>query len=263
MSDVDARMAPRDERDPEEEEYEEDHRSDAEAAPSAREAAPDEQDHLQSPPRVTTTQKKKSKRSRKGNRVDASASRVLSVQPAITQRKLPSLKKFSKLRWNGVAGRLFSTLSADNKLAWEKAYQLYYSRTPEGVQRHSFPHRFLAEAPFWSSGRLLPGLSPDGGWPIWLFHLYESMHDCIRFSFDVRLAVRDQLLPPLNEAVGSLRNAQNLASQLPDDQSSPLLAELDNAISSLVQVEGLSTSVVAGDYLHRLAHLDTDLDRSY
>jgi hypothetical protein len=219
---------PQDNPDPEEEEYDEV----CEESQPASEA---------NEPKATTSRRKKKEKKHSQKVQKAQVNKV---------QKLPKLKKFKDLRWRDMPGRMFHMLSPDNKRAWEKAYNLYNSRDSEGIMRCSYPMKFLASISF-ARGCLLPGLTAEGAWPVWLFHLYDAMHQCVQFAFSVRLSARSFIVPHLSSALEKLDKLRE-STDLPQE----VLDTLKETASLIDQVAYETNRMSTGEYFAGCAHVD-------
>jgi hypothetical protein len=164
---------------------------------------------------VTPQLKKKKTKKKKAQQSAQPSSSVPATQGTeltTAPRRPPKGKRFKDLRWQGtVIGKVKALLKGESLLAWEKAYNLYTMRSPEGFERKSFPHSFLAAPLYWGSGLLLPGLSQDGGVHIWLYNLYGAMHQCVEYSYNVRTHA-GLLLNAVKAATSQLEELCNLKS---------------------------------------------------
>jgi hypothetical protein len=148
-----------------------------------------------------------------------------------------------------------SMISTDNQRSWALAKQEYHKRGPTGWQVHMFSHRFLADPVVWGNGRLLPGLCHDANWPIWLYHLYHSMHECVYLSFTLRVHARDTL-----EEVQTVRQRiDQLCQPGPARHPDALKEELALAADGLKTIEDMVHDAVQGLWLHTHAMIMNDL----
>jgi hypothetical protein len=207
--------------------------------------------HSKSRGATSSKPKSKSKGAKRKSSPEVTEDRQAAMKRQVAVKKHKG-KRFKDLRWSGSAAKMFHSLSGDNKEVWKAAYEAYHACQTNGVQKLSYHIDFLARPDLFSRGRLLPGMSPDGAWPPFLLHLYQSFYDCAHFTYSARYYLRDHVTCHLSEVVGMLERM--LDDDLPENAASELRTCLQ-----LVSDARHNSLIMVSDFFSRKEHMESDI----